>query len=241
MGFDPESFLMGKSSGGGGGGGGGSTVDRTLQNSKINYAAYTKEGYVGGFNSRTSYWQPYNNSGTELDVDWSKPFALHLKFRLSSIVTSGSQSLFGCVWPGQYFYVPITCEIQSGTGSFWFGVSTNGSSWTNIENITFEEIPQSTVAKYTLDLVYDGGKVSIQLSNGISKIKKEIPLSAPLYHNSTYKIAFGNIAQSNILYSHYVYFDPDDCYIESNGVMVWGSKESGGGSKGGGVTIVFVK
>lgn len=216
-----------------GGGGGGGTVDRRLQNSMINSTLYTKDGYIGGFSGNTSYWQPYNSAGTPLDVDWSQPWALHLRLKFTALETSRRECLYGCPLSDQYFGGTLTAEVLK-EDDWWFGFSTNGTSWDVQDIISTSEVPYVVGTVYTIHIVYNGTTIAITVSDGVHTANKTLTPSGALYHNSNYKLAFGNIAQSPSLYARYTYFDPNDCYIESNGVPVWGSSATGGGGGGGG-------
>ena len=206
------------------GGGGGGGVDRTLQNSRIINTVYTKEGYIGGFEYSSSFWQPYSSSGNALDVDWSQPWELNLKF-ISTYVDSNRECLYGSSTSNDYFHVPITAEYQQ-NGDWWFGFSLDGSSWGASALISLSEIPITANGEYSLNLVYNGSTVVITLSNESNTVTRTVTLGGTLYHNSNYTIAFGNIAQADRLKARYTYFDPDDCYIKSKGAMVWGSNSS---------------
>lgn len=220
----------------GGSGGGGSLVNRTLQNSLLNSAVYTKEGYIGAFDGSIAYWQPYNTSGSALDVNWSQPWKLHCKFKFSQ-VDSRSEALFGTKSFNEYWKGTLSMEAQPST--WFFPFSTDGSQWTDSATISHSEVPYTASVDYIMDITYDGTSIVITLSDGTNSATKTITPASALYYHSTYKFAFGNVGQNNDLYARYAYFDPNDCYIESNGVRVWGSSATGGGGGGGGTLWIL--
>ena len=197
---------------------GGGTIDKSKQNSSLGGNCYIKEGKITGFSSATSIWQPKDASNSDLIVDWSQPFKIHVNLTLNNTY-SGSQALYGANASNVYFVLP-TCEIR--TNSFWFGFTTNGSSWT--DEISITTIPVVANSNYEIDIVYDGTKITATISDGTNSETDEITPLASLYNDSTKKIGFGGIARNSSLIARYVMFDPDDTYIESNGVVVWGTK-----------------
>ena len=196
---------------------GGSSVNRSKQNSKLITGSFVKEGRIGGFNTASALWQPVDASGNELNVNWSLPFVIHVRFKLTE--TKNAQALFGCNASNVYFVMP-TIEIRSNT-SFWFAITNNGSSWTNDFEIT--SVPIVVGNEYEIKCEYDGTDYSVIVTDGTNTASQSVTPSG-MYYSSSRKIAFGNIAKSNTLYANGVYFDPDDTYIESNSVLVWGSK-----------------
>ena len=132
------------------------------------------------------------------------------------------ECLFGCYSSNKYFEGSVTAEILN--GDWWFGFTTNGTSWTDQITISQTDVPFVDGGVYTVHITYDGTKITATASDGEHTKTASVIPAAMLYYNSNYYIAFGNIAQSGNLYAKDVYFDPDDCYIESNGVMVWGAK-----------------
>ena len=220
MGFDITSFLMGKAAGGGGGGGG-STVDKTHQNYAFTSGVHCRAALIGDFTSYTCYWLPLDSSGNALRVNWSKAFHLHIKFKFSQ-ADNRSEALFGAYGNGLYWHGTLSMEAQ--TDKWFFPFSTSGSAWTNETYIPFTEFPFNVNVFYTVDIVYDGGTtITITMNDGTNSASRTITLSATLY-NSNYDWGFGNIGLNTSLYARYCAFDPDDCYIESEGEIVWGAK-----------------
>lgn len=212
QGYDGLSSVMVNVSGGGG------AVDKSKQNSGLKGSCYIKEGKITGFSTGASIWQPRNASNADLVIDWSQPFKIHTKLTLNNTY-SGAQALYGANGLNIYFVLP-TCEIHP--SEFWFGFTTNGSSWT--DTIIITTVPVVANGEYEIDVVYDGTKVSVTVSDGTNTETAETTPSASLYNNSNNKIGFGGIAQNGSLVARYVAFDPDDTYIESNGSIVWGAK-----------------
>lgn len=199
---------------------GGGVPDRTKTNNLL-VDCYTRQGWIGGFYSSNAVMQPQDSNYNALDVDWASAFKMHLKIKLINTKT-GSQALYGPYQSNTYQKTP-TCEIQ-GTSKFWFGFTTNGSSWTDMVDIT--EIPIVQNGIYEITINSDGSKIDITVTDGSNVATRTITPSGALYHSSSYKIGFGNIAKNSTLYSNYVYFDPDNSYIESNGTLVWGARPS---------------
>ena len=197
---------------------GGGGIDKSKQNSGLKGNCYIKEGKITGFTTGASIWQPRNDSNADLTIDWSQPFKIHARLTLNNTY-SGSQALYGANATSVYFVLP-TCEIRP--AAFWFGFTTNGSSWT--DEITITTVPVVANGEYEIDVVYDGTKASVTVSDGTNTETAETTPSASLYNNSNNKIGFGGIAQNGNLVARYVAFDPDDTYIESNGSIVWGAK-----------------
>lgn len=223
MSFDLISYAMGPKSAGGGGGGGGGAVDKSLQNAYL-LGMRSSAGFIGGFGGSNAEWQPYNAANTSrLVVDWSKSWTMHLRFKFTALDTDRRECLYGTDTYGVYFPGTLTAEVLN-NGDWWFGFSTDGTSWGTQTAITPTEIPYVVGTVYTLHIVYDGSTIAINLSDGEHTASRSLTLADPLYFSDNYKLAFGNIAQSGALYARYTYFDPDDCYIESQGSMVWGSK-----------------
>lgn len=211
QGYDGLSSVVVNVSGGGG-------IDKSKQNSGLGGYCYIKEGKITGFTTGPSIWQPMDANNTHLIVNWSQPFKIHARLTLNNTY-NGSQALYGANATNVYFVLP-TCEIR--LAAFWFGFTTNGSSWT--DEITITTVPVVANGEYEIDVVYDGTKVSVTVSDGTNTETAEITPSASLYNNSNNKIGFGGIAQNSNLVARYVAFDPDDTYIESNGNIVWGAK-----------------
>lgn len=211
QGYDGLSSVDVNVSGGGG-------IDKSKQNSYLGGNCYIKRGKITGFTSGSSIWQPRDANNTSLIVNWSQPFKIHARLTLNGTY-SGSQALYGANATGVYFVLP-TCEIRP--AAFWFGFTTNGSSWT--DEITITTVPVIANGEYEIDVVYDGTKVSVTVSDGTNTETAETTPSASLYNNSNNIIGFGGIAQNSNLVARYVAFDPDDTYIESNGSLVWGAK-----------------
>lgn len=219
MDFDLISYNMGLAAGGGGG----EAVDRSLQNAYF-LGMRSSAGFIGGFTSASAAWQPYNAANTSrLVVDWSKPWTMHLRFKFTQLDDRRRECLYGTDTYGVYFQGTLTAEVMN-SGDWWFGFSTDGSSWGAQTTITPTEIPYVAGTVYTLHIVYDEAAIAIELKDGEHTASRSLTLADPLYYSSSYKFAIGNIAQSSALFAEYTYFDPDDCYIESEGTMVWGSK-----------------
>ena len=199
---------------------GGGTIDKSKQNSSFGGNCYIKQGKITGFTSGPSIWQPRDASDSNLAVDWSQPFKIHARLTLNNTY-NGSQALYGANAVNVYFVLP-TCEIRS-TG-FWFGFTTNGTTWTHEINIT--TIPIVANGEYEISVAYDGTKITVAVSDTTNTETAEITPSSSLYNNSAYKIGFGGIAQNSNLTARYAAFDPDDTYIESNGSIVWGARKA---------------
>ena len=218
MDFDLISYNMGLAAGGGG-----ETVDRSLQNSWL-AGMRMNAGFIGGFTSSSAKWQPYNAANTgRLSVDWSKPWTMHLRFKFTELETDRRECLYGTDTTGVYFQGTLTTEVLK-EDNWWFGFSTNGTSWDIQDVISTSEVPYVAGTVYTLHIIYDGSTITISVSDGEHTASRTLTSANPLYYNSSYKLAFGNIAESGALYARYTYFDPYDCYIESQGAMVWGAK-----------------
>ena len=193
-------------------------LDKSMQNYFLAGNCYVKSGRVTGFTSAASLWYPRNSNNANLDVNWSQPFVIHTRFKLANTY-NGGQTLYGCYTSNVYFVLP-TCEVR--IDNFWFGFTTNGTSWTNEATIT--SVPVAANKEYQTTVVYNGTKISITVTDGTNTGSAEITPSGAMYNNTSRRIAFGGIAQNASLIGRYIEFDQDDTYIESNGSLIWGVK-----------------
>jgi hypothetical protein len=191
---------------------------QTIPDIFINSGLQISNGWIKGFSSGNSYFQPLNSQDTVLDVDWSEPFEIGVSFKYEQTI-SRSMVLFGSV--NGYYHAP-SIEISANSSGIWCGYTTNGSSWT--DSIYFSSsdglVLQSDI-KYTIKAMYDGTNYIVSIDDGTNIISKSIIVS-PHYHNSNYEMCFGGIARSNNHYATYVQMYLPEMYIKQNGVKLWG-------------------
>lgn len=149
--------------------------------------------------------------------DFSSPFRIHVKFKIIS--SKANQAIFGASYNG-YYYITPSLEVQALT-RLWFGVSSNGTSWTNSAAFTSSDITIAAGRTYDFDCHFDGSKITLTVNDGEVEATKTINISE-IYSNN-YVMDFGSVAYQNRASSAIIYLS--NTYIEdSNGEIIWGNK-----------------
>ena len=204
---------------------GGGSPDYSLRNQAFWGSVNLHEfRYASGFSENMSSIQPIDSTqDAAIDIDWSKAFEIFVTFKITGSLSSTGKAFYGNGTSG--FYRTPSAELSSNnSGTIWAGISANGSSWGNNLEIRASDgatFPQNTWL--TFKCSYDGTNWSIEYYDGTNTITKTAAVSGTPYHSTSYYLVIGNSARSRK--STNLVYDLNNCYIKSQGVMVWGHKE----------------
>ena len=152
--------------------------------------------------------------------DWE----ICIKFNMSSL--KNNSALIGCAYSSNYWSTP-SIEYMTQNDGLWFGISTNGSSWT-FSGVTGQIDSEKD---YWIKLSYsssNGYKFCLS-ENGIDyEVKSETSVTDVQYQNESKSIMqLFNVANSDNHLASTAEIDLRETYVKFGDEIVWGSKSYG--------------
>ena len=176
------------------------------------YTSFTSNQLINNDNSDFVF-APSNN-------DWE----ICIKFNMSSL--KNQSALIGCAYNDNYWSTP-SIEYMTQNDGLWFGISTNGSSWTFGGTTGSIESGKDYWVKLSYSSV-DGYKFCLS-ENGIDyEIKYETSVTDVQYQNdSTSIMQLFSVANSSSHLASTAEIDLRETYVKFGDVIVWGGKSYG--------------
>ena len=180
--------------------------------SGASYISSTSNQLINNDNSDFVF-APSNN-------DWE----ICIKFNMSSL--KNNSALIGCAYRNDYWCTP-SIEYMTQNDGLWFGISTNGTSWT-FSGVTGQIDSEKD---YWVKLSYsssNGYKLCLS-ENGIDyEIRYETSVTDVQYQNESRSIMqLFNVANSNNHLASTTEIDLRETYVKFGDEIVWGSKSYG--------------
>lgn len=167
------------------------------------------------FGKPNNYLYPTDDNGDILTPDWSLPFEIKLRFKMTSTKTA---ALFGS--QGNYYYAP-SVECRPARGEIWCGLSTSGNRWEY--NNLFSNIVIAIDTFYTIKAVWDGINYRVIFNDGIEDHSWVIsPSNNPFQNGANFQL-LGIQADNNLRGSNAI-IDIKKSSITLDGVKVWGEQ-----------------
>ena len=176
------------------------------------YTSSTSNQLINNDNSDFVF-APSNN-------DWE----ICIKFNMSSL--KDQSALIGCAYSNNYWSTP-SIEYTTQNDGLWFGISTNGSSWTFSGKTGSIESGKDYWVKLSYSSV-DGYKFLLS-ENGVDfEVKYETSVTDVQYQNESRSIMqLFSVANSSSHLASTAEIDLRETYVKFGDEIVWGSKSYG--------------
>ena len=149
--------------------------------------------------------------------DWE----ICIKFNMSSL--KNNSALIGCAYSSNYWSTP-SIEYMTQNDGLWFGISTNGSSWTFSGTTGSIESGKDYWVKLSYSSI-EGYKFLLS-ENGVNfEVKYETSVTDVQYQNESRSIMqLFNVANSGNHVASTAKIDLRETYVKFGDEIVWGSK-----------------
>lgn len=171
---------------------------------------------------------PADLSYQVLQPDFTKPFEIHTRIKLSELPTGTNRAFIcGTNYPNNFWCNP-SIDIR-GNLHFFAGFSDiSVSEWDYAINLGGTEYPEDNLpitagTIYDMHYRWDGSIWSFSVSNGITTARREMEVTNPHVHLSGRPFIFGNNARTSEATSGYAMLDIEHTYIKINGIPIWGA------------------
>lgn len=179
-------------------------------------------------NNNYSGYIPVSENLNYVSIDYSKDWEIKVRLKLRN---AGKSAIIGTASSSQYYRNP-SVELSNARTSSWWGISSNGSSWSgSSKTLTYSEALQLNVW-YDFILSFNSSTNTaelkvIRVSDGEIMGSQTSVVSGTIYQptHSSYPLSLlGQAMDSQYIAFGNFNFDSSHSYIENDGVVIWGNK-----------------
>lgn len=181
----------------------------------------TKTGKLAQYDINTNTLLSNDESAVVVnyDIDYTKPWKVHIKFSLNATITK-IYSLIGC-----HVSNNKAPSVQLQPSRIWVGYSYGGSGWDITESIQYDMSTFTPNVVYDLDYYYDGvDSLCLVIMDGSTELINQVYTVSGPHFTSTYKMALGKNYNFDYGFNGNLYLD--DCYVLNDGQVIFGREQT---------------